>query len=63
MQEFFEQQSIILQHVNLGGGLGINYQNPDSELIANFENYFATFHQHLQRRKSQEVHFELGRAI
>lgn len=63
LQEFFEQQNITLQHINVGGGLGINYQNPDNEPIANFENYFATFHQHLKRRNGQEVHFELGRAI
>jgi diaminopimelate decarboxylase len=63
LQKFFEEQQIALQHINVGGGLGINYKNPDTEPIANFESYFATFHKYLQRRPQQEVHFELGRAI
>ena len=63
LQQFFAEKQLSLEHINLGGGLGINYQNPDDELIADFKNYFATFHKHLQRLPNQEIHFELGRSI
>ncbi len=63
LQQFFAEKQLSLEHINLGGGLGINYQNPDNEPIADFENYFATFHKHLQRLPNQEIHFELGRSI
>jgi diaminopimelate decarboxylase len=63
LQTFFAEKNINLQHINVGGGLGINYKNPNEEPIADFVNYFATFHKHLQRLPQQEIHFELGRAI
>jgi diaminopimelate decarboxylase len=63
VQILFLDKNIDLQHLNVGGGLGINYQNPDAEPIADFENYFGVFAKHLNRLPHQEIHFELGRAI
>ena len=63
IQAWFENQQIKLTEINVGGGLGINYQDPDGEPIADFKNYFGLFAQHLQRRPHQRIHFELGRAI
>ncbi len=63
LQGFFAEKQITLHHINLGGGLGINYKNPDDELIADFSNYFAIFNANLNRLPKQEIHFELGRAI
>ncbi len=63
LQGVFVAQGLPLEHINVGGGLGINYQNPDSEPIADFETYFGIFAKHLQLLPKQEVHFELGRAI
>jgi diaminopimelate decarboxylase len=63
LQTFFADKQIVLEHINVGGGLGINYQAPDSHIFADFEHYFATFAKNLQRRPAQEVHFELGRAV
>lgn len=60
---WFIQKGHPLHHINVGGGLGINYREPDSESIVNFENYFAVFNQFLELQAHQEVHFELGRAI
>lgn len=54
---------VILEHINLGGGLGINYEDPDKELIPNFEHLFDAVHQHLKLSEGQKVHFELGRSI
>lgn len=52
-----------LPHLNVGGGLGIDYEQPDTHAIPDFEGYFAMFDKHLERRPGQQVHVELGRAV
>ncbi|VXD11420.1 diaminopimelate decarboxylase [Marinoscillum sp. 108] len=52
-----------LPHLNVGGGLGIDYENPQEHPIPDFESYFRVFHEHLTLLPDQEVHFELGRSI
>lgn len=59
----FEEQGIKLKYVNLGGGLGINYENPYEEPVAPFEAYFKIFKDHLKIRPGLDVHFELGRSL
>ena len=61
--DLYEKHGIELRHINLGGGLGISYEDPDSELIPNYETFFGTIHKHLKLRKDQQVHFELGRSV
>ncbi len=61
--DLYEKHGIELNHINLGGGLGINYEDPDSELIPDFENFFDTINKHLKVRGNQQIHFELGRSI
>lgn len=56
-------RGVALDIVNLGGGLGINYTDPDSELIPDFEGFFSIFHKHLNLPNTINVHFELGRSI
>lgn len=63
IQDFFESRHIVLDHINVGGGLGINYEHPNHIPIADFEAYFKVFHNHLQLRPHQTLHFELGRAM
>ncbi|MEJ8802191.1 diaminopimelate decarboxylase [Pontibacter sp. H249] len=62
-QEWFEARNITLEHVNVGGGLGVDYYNPEQNPIADFEAYFGLFNQFLEVRPGQQVHFELGRAM
>ncbi|MEQ8582589.1 MAG: diaminopimelate decarboxylase [Marinoscillum sp.] len=52
-----------LPHLNVGGGLGIDYENPQEHPIPDFDAYFRVFHEHLKLLPGQEVHFELGRSI
>ena len=47
----------------MGGGLGIDYDNPDQNPIPNFKEYFDTFHNNLKLEDGQELHFELGRSV
>ncbi len=63
LQSWFEAKRIRLDHVNVGGGLGIDYEHPDEKLIPDFANYFRIFNEFLQLRPGQQVHFELGRAL
>ncbi|MBN2615114.1 MAG: diaminopimelate decarboxylase [Bacteroidales bacterium] len=63
IQDHFEANGIQIQHLNMGGGLGIDYKNPTQNTIPDFKGYFETFHQHLKLRPGQQVHFELGRAL
>ena len=58
-----ETRGIKLEHLNLGGGLGVDYQNPDNNLISDFHNYFEIIHNYLKPLENQSVHFELGRSI
>lgn len=59
----FEQKGIHFNHINVGGGLGINYQEPDLQSIPDFASYFALFNELLESRIKQKTHFELGRAL
>ncbi|MFT6865645.1 MAG: diaminopimelate decarboxylase [Cyclobacteriaceae bacterium] len=63
LQDTLHENGFKLPHLNLGGGLGINYEDPDNEPIPDFEGYFKIFHDHLKVLPGQQVHFELGRSI
>ena len=63
LQNNFEENGIILGHINVGGGLGIDYGSPDKNPIPDFETYFGLFQKNLHLRKDQELHFELGRSV
>lgn len=63
LNRWFRQKNILLKHLNVGGGLGIDYHAPDEHPIADFENYFGLFAKFLEYEKSQQIHFELGRSL
>ncbi len=61
IQEWFNNRNIFPGHINVGGGLGIDYENPD--VLPDFSGYFSLFDELLELRKGQQVHFELGRSL
>ncbi|WP_455658972.1 diaminopimelate decarboxylase [Phocaeicola faecalis] len=63
LQEKLYARQIIVEHINVGGGLGIDYAHPNRQAIPNFTEYFTTYHKHLKLRPQQTLHFELGRAV
>lgn len=63
LQDKFEARGIHLANINVGGGLGIDYKQPDKNPVPNFADYFATYAQYLKLRNGQKLHFELGRSI
>lgn len=63
IQSMLEEQSIHLSLINVGGGLGIDYENPTIGAIPDFNAYFEVFAQYLQLQPNQSLHFELGRSV
>jgi diaminopimelate decarboxylase len=63
LQQWFEDHHLPIKVLNLGGGLGVDYYNPDEKATCDFESYFKVFHDFLNVKPGQEVHFELGRAL
>ena len=63
LQNELERHRIHLEHINVGGGLGIDYQHPNRVPIPDFKAYFDTYAKKLKLRSGQTLHFELGRAI
>jgi diaminopimelate decarboxylase len=63
IQTWFEDHGFTVKVLNAGGGLGVDYHNPDTNTISDFESYFKVFKDFLNVRADQEVHFELGRAL
>ncbi|MGN0003941.1 MAG: diaminopimelate decarboxylase [Sphingobacterium composti] len=62
-KSFFEERGTYIKVINVGGGLGVDYKNPDENPIPDFEAYFDVFDKFLERTAQHEVHFELGRAL
>ena len=63
LQNRLEAENITVKHINVGGGLGIDYLKPDENPIPNFTDFFKTYAENLILRKGQCLHFELGRAV
>ena len=63
IQDDLAAKGIVVENLNFGGGLGIDYYHPNHLSIPAFDNYFAAIHSLLQVRPGQQVHFEPGRSI
>ena len=63
LQDELERHRIIVEHINVGGGLGIDYEHPNRLSIPDFKAYFDTYAKKLKLRPGQTLHFELGRAV
>jgi diaminopimelate decarboxylase len=63
LQTELERHCIKVEHINVGGGLGVDYQHPNRVSIPDFKAYFDTYAKKLKLRPGQTLHFELGRAV
>lgn len=63
LQAQLEKHKIQVENINVGGGLGIDYQHPNRVPIPDFKLYFNTYARLLKLRPGQKLHFELGRAV
>lgn len=63
IQDELEKHHIRVENINVGGGLGIDYQHPNRVPVPDFKAYFDTYAHHLKLRQGQKLHFELGRSV
>ena len=63
LQDRLEANGIVVKNINVGGGLGIAYTDPDGKPIPDFGKYFDTYAANLKLRPGQQLHCELGRAV
>ncbi len=63
LQKWFVSNRLYPKVINVGGGLGIDYENPDENSIPDFKAFFELFDEILELNADQEVHFELGRSM
>ena len=59
----FEEAGLVVRNIDLGGGLGIDYDDPDGNPVPDFETWFETIDRNLERRSDQIVHIEPGRSL
>ena len=63
LQDELDRHRIRVEHINVGGGLGVDYAHPNRVSIPDFKAYFDTYARKLKLRPGQTLHFELGRAV
>lgn len=63
LQKWFLDRGVLVESLDLGGGLGVDYVDPVGNPIAKFDEYFDIISKNLIVRPGQSVHFEPGRAI
>ena len=63
LQDRLEAQQVKLEIINVGGGLGVDYNSPETNDVPNFKDFFNTYRERLHLREGQTLHFELGRAV
>lgn len=63
LQNLLDKHCIRIEHINVGGGLGVDYAHPNRQAIPDFKHYFETYASGLKLRAYQTLHFELGRSI
>lgn len=60
---YFEDRGLEIRNINLGGGLGVDYDDPDGNPIPDFSTWFRTISENIIRRPEQTVHIEPGRSL
>ena len=63
IQEWFFSRRVIVEHINVGGGFGVDYEHPDINRIPDFASFFKLFKRFLELRPTQTLHFEPGRSV
>ena len=59
----FERAGFPVKSINLGGGLGVDYEHPVANPMPQFDAWFATVNENLPLEPGQELHFEPGRSL
>ena len=60
---WFEGRGLVVANVDFGGGLGVDYGDPDGNDVAPFEDWLRTLTSNFPRREGQQLHIEPGRSV
>ena len=60
---WFESRGLKVDMINLGGGLGVNYDDPYAEPFPDFGLWFKTIAETIDRRDGRTIHVEPGRSL
>lgn len=63
LNDYIESKGFALTVINVGGGFGINYSNPNEKAVPDFKGFFELFDAHIKLKPHQNLHFELGRSV
>lgn len=61
--DYFEERGLKVRNIDLGGGLGVDYDDPDGNPVPDFEKWFEVIAGKLRHRPDQKVSVEPGRSI
>lgn len=61
--EKYAAEGITFSWLNVGGGLGVDYNDPDTNPIPDFKQFFEIFRTGIKNVDKFQIHFELGRSI
>lgn len=63
LTEHLAAEGFVPEFINVGGGIGIDYESPDRHPIADFKGFFDAVKSRLRLAPGQELHCEPGRAV
>ena len=61
--EYFESLGVKIEHIDFGGGLGVDYDDPDGQPVADFESWLKAVRKYFPDDCGYELHVEPGRAL
>ncbi len=61
--EKYAAEGITFSWLNVGGGLGVDYNDPDDNPVPDFKQFFDIFRSGIKNVDKFQIHFELGRSV
>ena len=60
---WFEERGLKIENVDFGGGLGVDYEDPDGQPVADFETWMKALRSYFPNGEAYKLHIEPGRSI
>ncbi len=60
---WFRGRGFAVNYLNVGGGLGVDYDDPDANPVPQFAGWMESIHRNLPQGEGQTLHFEPGRSV
>lgn len=60
---WWRDRGFSINYLNVGGGLGVDYDDPDANPVPQFAGWMESIHRNLPLSGEQTLHFEPGRSI